>query len=173
MKEIPLSNGGVALVDDEDYERVASGPKWQYHALRHRYRTYGYAQRKVCGRTQLLHRLILNAPRGAIVDHINGDGLNNTRANLRICSYAQNTQNRRKSAARASSRFIGVYWHKRNRAWAVEVGVELVGYFHDEEAAGRAYDKTARKRYGEFARLNFPREGEQSAIPNDRPTSAA
>lgn len=89
MREILLTNGGTAKVDDADYERVA-GVNWYRHSQ-------GYATTTIRRRTVSMHRLILNAKRGEEVDHIDRDPSNNQRANLRIVSHAENMRNRGKN----------------------------------------------------------------------------
>ncbi|MMZ67947.1 hypothetical protein D1872_305870 [compost metagenome] len=90
MREIPLTQGKVAIIDDEDFEKV-SAYKWCYSS------TIGYAvSRKVVnGKRQpvLMHRLILDAPPGLVTDHINHDKLDNRKANLRLCTRHENNRN--------------------------------------------------------------------------------
>lgn len=109
--------------------------------------------------TILLHREILKAPTGLYVDHINGDTLDNRRANLRVATPKQSAANRR-SQSGSSSRYLGVTWHTGCSRWQAQIGgsgdTAYLGLFSDEAEAARTYDVAARKRYGEFARLNFP-----------------
>jgi hypothetical protein len=102
-----------------------------------------------------MHRLIMAAPDGIGVDHINGDGLDNRRANLRLASQRDNSAN---MAVRASSAtgFKGVSWKRRNRKWQAQIGRTYLGIFASAEEAARAYDHAAREAWGEFAHLNFP-----------------
>lgn len=116
--------------------------------------------------TRYLHRVIMDAPPGVEVDHINGDGLDNRRCNLRLCTRAENGRNLKPRGG--SSKYKGVDWHKRARKWRVLIMVEgkriYLGLFDNEVEAARAYDRAARDLHGEFARLNFPGPGEQSCL---------
>ncbi len=165
MKEIPLTQGYVALVDDEDYELVADRT-WCPAPRDDRIYSINYkrarGQRRTC---TLMHRLILDAPRGVRVDHVNGNGLDNRRGNLRFATPGQNTTNAR--TLRGLSFFKGVSWREERRRWRAYIEHEgrchHLGYFEREEDAGHAYDEAARKHFGTYAALNFPRPGEQSA----------
>lgn len=151
MKTIPLTQGKIALVDDEDYERV-SAFKWYAHK---NYRTF-YALRHTPwkdGARQVIrmHSFIMGIP---YVDHVNCDGLDNRKKNLRSADSRQSSQNRRKEL-NSCSRFKGVSWDKKH--WRARIkGTISLGNFDSEEAAARAYDEAAKKLFGEFARLNFP-----------------
>lgn len=169
MKEIPLSNGGVALVDDEDYEALS---RWTWrrdykgYARRTYYGGYYLADGKKKVRTMTMHRQIMGNERGVQYDHINGNKLDCRKSNLRRATNQQNLWNTRRT--RGSSRFKGVMWRASRSKWRVKVKqgdryLEL-GEFRNEEIAAMAYDDAVRKLRGEFARLNFPREGEQSAV---------
>jgi len=104
-----------------------------------------------------MHRLILKAQKGQQVDHINGNGLDNRKDNLRFCTSSQNYQNSRKRK-NCSSKYKGVWWHKQSKKW--QTGIVLnyknyhLGYFTNEIEAAKAYDLTAAEFFGEFARLN-------------------
>jgi hypothetical protein len=106
-----------------------------------------------------MHRQILDAPEGVWVDHIDGDGLNNRKSNLRLCSAIENARNRR-PRPNCRSRYKGISWHKRQKKWAVRIGKRgkgiHLGSFDDQIEAAVAYDRKAEKLFGEFAYLNFP-----------------
>ena len=107
-----------------------------------------------------MHREILNAPAGVLVDHINHNGLDNRKANLRLATRAQNCWNRKKPKMRkCASRFKGVGWHKGNKKWVSRIRFNgrriSIGYFNDEVEAAKSYDEAAKKYHGEFAVLNF------------------
>ena len=156
---IPLSQGKCALIDGDDLPLV-EGLRW------HAYRDgrVWYAERNVWEGPrrlhQKMHRVILDAPAGIQVDHINGDGLDNRRCNLRLATRSQNGSNRR-SKLGSSSSYLGVSL-RRNGTWRAQIAKHgktvWLGAFKLEEDAARAYDEAAKAMHGEFARLNFPDE---------------
>jgi len=120
-----------------------------------------------------IHRLIMSRmlgrdlKKGEHVDHINGNGLDNRRSNLRISSNSQNHANTKKQRGNYSSKYKGVCWIKNVKKWAAYIGSnkkgsivkrKYLGYYKIEEEAARAYDKAAKEHYGEFAGLNFPED---------------
>jgi hypothetical protein len=153
MKEISLGNGKVAIIDDDDYEKLTKF-KWNWTALNNR--SGFYARGDV-----MMHNVIMDTPDGLGVDHINGNGLDNRKENLRICTSSQNHANRRRpqNAIPASSRFRGVHLRKDHKKWSAQIThqnkVYWLGYFDDEEEAARAYDAKAKELFGVYARLNF------------------
>jgi len=151
-KRIPLGDGHYALVDAADYEWLRQY-NWRLQN--------GYAARRNKTRTTYMHREIMKPPKGMMVDHVNHNKRDNRRANLRICTRQQNTQNNA-SHAGASSRFKGVSYCREKDKWLAKIWFEgqriWLGYFLDEAEAARAYDRAAVELFGEFAHLNFPKE---------------
>lgn len=152
MAEIETTNGMVAVVDDADVGLVSS---YRWFAER---RPNGLVYARASSPRRLgrpyMHRLILGPGAGRHSDHVDGNGLNNRRSNLRPATVAQNIQNGRRHRD-GSSRFKGV-GRRRKGGWMAQIGGAYLGTFADEEDAARAYDRAARDRFGEFARLNFP-----------------
>lgn len=159
MKAITITRGLVALVDDEDYERLSS-LNWQAQRASHGW----YAKRHVrcAGKwpaCQFMHRMIMMPARGMVVDHIDGNGLNNQRSNLRVCTHKQNSANRNKRKAINTSPYVGVHFCNRSRKWVASITVNYkkkhVGYFRTMDEAAAAYDKASAELRGEFATLNL------------------
>lgn len=160
MRIIDIGRGFQTCMDDEDFERFGA-LKWRFAKRRN---GAVYVQRMVWDRAakrprcQLLHREIMNAPSGSLVDHRDSDGLNNQRYNLRVCSSGQNNQHARKQHRATSSRFKGVCKRRDCRRWEAYIKVgkkrKHLGLFEGEQDAARAYNTAARELHGEFAVLN-------------------
>lgn len=153
MKEILLANNkGITLVDDGDYELV-SQHKWRISALK--YTSYARANINI-----YMHRLILDAKKEEWVDHINHNGLDNRRENLRLCTPSQNHMNRR--IIKGNSEYKGVSWDRARRKWVayIKVGQQHInlGGFTDETEAAQAYNRAAIKYFGDFACINIVRD---------------
>jgi hypothetical protein len=154
MKTIELDAGKSVIVDDEDYEKYAR-VKWRC--------VNGYASREVVkNRIRhrfYMHRMILNAPIGACVDHISGDKLDNRRTNLRLTNKAGNSANRAPSVANTSG-YKGVSWSRGCNKWRAQIHTNhrgfYLGVFVSKVDAALAYDKKAREVFGPYAKLNFP-----------------
>lgn len=153
MKTIILTQGYTTYVDDEDYPYLSQF-NWQY--------SQGYAKRTVRNgkkfETVRMHRVILNAPEGYQVDHVDGNRCNNQRSNLRLCLMEQNRKNRRPNQS-SVSRYKGVKLNRYTGKWFASIGVNgtkhHLGTFCTEEEAALAYDSAAKQYHGEFARPNF------------------
>lgn len=159
MKKIPLTQGRVTLVDDVDYEEL-NKQKWYAYQDRNtwyvRSNSLPVNDKKF---SVLMHRVILGLQHGdkRQCDHIDGDGLNNQRSNLRVCTNSQNQHNRRQIVT-GRSRFKGVAWHKQSKRWIAQIKCYpahiYIGSFDTEEAAAKAYNEKARELHGEYAYLN-------------------
>jgi hypothetical protein len=158
VKEIPLTQGKFAVIDDEDYELVAAF-NWKYSNKGYAAKNY---QEDGKYKTLLMHRLIMSPKDGVFIDHIDGNPLNNKRSNLREVTNRQNCLNQ-KITKRNTSGYKGVCWSKFNKKWAATVRdsnqkqVHL-GYFDNKHDAARMYNFWASDLYGEFARLNVIKE---------------
>lgn len=166
-REIRLGKSGmVALVDDSDFERVS---QFKWYPAKSRSTFYALTSTKIDGKRIdfLLHRFLLGLKRGdPMTDHIDGDGLNCQKFNLRLATNGQNQWNRRKNK-NATSQFKGVSYHSARNNWQARIqanGVErFLGCFVTEVDAAVAYDMAARHSFGEFARTNFPVVNESAA----------
>jgi hypothetical protein len=165
IRYVALTQGKFAIVDAEDYERVN----------RHKWCVSGkgntiYAYRKDHGKHVYLHQFLMKPPPGMVVDHIDGNGLNDRKSNLRVCTRQQNLLNRGPSVR--SSRYKGVRFCKWNRKWYATIRYDghtiRLGPFDDEIAAAQAYDRQAYALFGEYAYLNFPEEVRGRTVTSDK-----
>lgn len=151
MKEIQLTRGKVALVDDGDFKWLN---QWRWYAKPFKKIFYAYRNEPVTNRNRAMHREILKPETGMLTDHIDGDGLNNQRCNLRVCSFAENARNSRlssrnkfglKGVSKQGSKFEARICVNRNKIY--------LGTFQTAKLASEAYNKAALMYHGEFARL--------------------
>ncbi len=153
-RRIPLTCGQFALVDAEDYYRLA---KFQWFANGPT-KTKFYAVRKCDRKNVKMHRVIMAAPDHLSVDHIDRNGLNNCKSNLRLCTHAQNSCN--KPSRNGVSKYKGINRDRYEKKWTARVHFNNktchIGTFATEIDAAKAYDKKAVELHGEFACLNFP-----------------
>lgn len=154
--KIPLTNGGFTQIDKADAAIIA-GRKW--------YQKAGYAI-STCGKRYRLHRVLMDAKTGQIIDHRNGDKLDNRRCNLRFATAIENRRNRK--GVSAKTKYKGIF-EVRPGIWRATLTIAskpiYLGEYDSEENAARAYDHEALIRHGEFARLNFPK----SSAPQSNP----
>ena len=161
FRKIPLTRRMYAIVDPDDYYRLS---EYKWHVSGAGYDKY-YAVRKgpnkngTRGEMVQMHREVANTPEGLLCDHINGDRLDNRKANLRPATCTQNVRNSKKTSSPAYSKYKGVTYRSRSRKWVAMIYLSrrqvFLGSFDAEIQAAKAYDKAAKKHFGEFAKLNF------------------
>ena len=157
--KIKLTQGQYAIVDDDIYQTL-SQYKWcvwycpstkGYYAERSKY--IGNGKQKIL----YMHRVILNAQKGQMIDHINGDTLDNRKENLRFATYSQNLANS-KIRKDNTSGYKGVRWHKRDKIWMAYIRYQNkhihLGSYKDKKETALAYNEAAKKYFGEYAKLN-------------------
>lgn len=170
--EIPLTQGQIALIDDEDYDLISKF-KWHYKVKSKKWHHSGYAAHTIYSvkdgkcryDTLFMHQLLIECPDGTEPDHKNGNGLDNRRSNLRIATKQQNNWNKSSIAPKKRSKYKGVYRRSTN-SWCAYIGGDNkkpkhIGCFPTELDAARAYNVEATKRFGEFARLNILEETDE------------
>ena len=162
---IKLTQDKYAVIDKKDFKWLNQW-KWCFEDKRHT--GYGYAVRRQWEPLKkrykhiLMHRLIMESPKGMQIDHQNGNGLDNRRENLRIVTNQQNRQNQfHYRKLNKTSSYKGVYWNKNRNKWTTFIGINgirtYLGQFDNERYAAMAYDIWAKDLFGEYAKLNFER----------------
>lgn len=158
MKLIPLTKGKFTEVDDEDFDWLN---QWKWHANKTKHTCYAIRHTPMINnqRTKvLMHREILNVRKEVVVDHKDGNGLNNQRSNIRKCTTSQNLMNQ-KPRIGLTSQYKGVSFLKSKNRWRVQIGFNggqiFLGYFKSEVEAAKCYDNKAKELYNEFAKPNF------------------
>ncbi|KKN71936.1 hypothetical protein LCGC14_0415820 [marine sediment metagenome] len=156
---IKLTKGKYTIIDTADCWLFKY--KWNVTGVgRYLYAARGNLQDNGKRRLELMHRKIMDAPKGMVVDHINHNTLDNRRANMRVCTNSQNSCN--SLPVEGSSKYKGVHWSEYQERWVAQIKLDYkyhnVGVFKDEIKAAEAYDEKAIELFGEFAYLNFSRE---------------
>lgn len=156
MKKIKLTQGKYALVDDTDFEKL-NQYKWCVSKKRNKKNWYVIRNSKMINGkryTILIHRVIMNCPKNKMIDHIDGNSLNNQKKNLRIATNSQNCKNREKNRNNTSG-YKGVFWHKKSNKWITDIGVNgkkiHLGLFENPLEAYKAYCEACIKYHGKFA----------------------
>lgn len=152
MKYIPLTQGKFAIVDDEDFSELSKLKWWYLSAGGYAVYTKRIGVRSI---KNLMHKLLMGSIRGLEIDHLNGDGLDNRKNNLRFCTHRQNIQNQKK---RWNKKFKGTCFLWDRRKWRASITLEgktiYLGTYLTETEAGDAYSRAALKYFGRFARIN-------------------
>jgi hypothetical protein len=153
MKEIKLTRGQVTLVDDEDYVYLN---QWRWYAFKGRNTFYAARLRYKDKKLTLMHRVIMQVSEGQEVDHVDHDGLNNQKYNLRKCTHKENSANK-KSRKNSSSKYLGVTITRTGKfaAQIMICGKHIhLGLFKDEKDAAESYNIAAKSYFKEFANIN-------------------
>lgn len=187
MKTIITTDGHEMWVDDEDYDYLML---YDFTLNQHGYPIGKPKQKyKRIGlfSSAPVHKILIDKGqkgRHVVIDHVDGNKLNNQKENLRICSHAENMRNRKitttYSNKETTSKYKGLVWRKKNKKWQVHISIEenkevFVGYFKDEIAGANCYNYYAKKYHGEFARLNdvpyMPKEDWEALQSRKKKTS--
>lgn len=143
------------FIDGEDFDKVKD---YKWHIVTNRQNGVFYARARIKDKCKLMHCLLLDFPKNN-TDHKNGNGLDNRRENIRVCTASENMRNRRKQKAKVTSVYKGVHFFKPHNKYSASISVNkkriFLGYFENEHAAAEAYNKKAIELHGEFALLNI------------------
>lgn len=158
MKEIKLTQGQFALVDDEDYDRLVAMGKWVlnngYAAI---IKSFKNEHGKRTSKAIYMHRVVAKDINAPMIDHIDQCRVNNQKHNLRGCDFHKNGANSKKQSNNTSG-YKGVHWDKRKNKWRAMIGFEMklkhIGHYEDIKEAASAYNQAALNLFGEFAKLN-------------------
>jgi len=157
--EFELTRGQKAIIDDKDYELIKN---YKWYALKAPNTYYAVTSVRFIDGTLrqkriYMHRLIMGVLQKQQIDHINNNGLDNRRENLRLCNHTTNSMNQIKN--RGTSKYKGVYWNKNDKKWQASITLSkkktYLGQYNSEVSAAIAYDIAAYQYFGEFAKLNF------------------
>ena len=160
VRYIPLTQDYNAVIDKKDYPIIAKYKWWISKRCHTNYAQHSYIDKKGIGRTISMHRLIMGLPsnKDMFVDHINHDGLDNRMDNLRLVSCSQSMMNSKKCKSITSSKYKGVWFQKNGSLWTAEIHLngkrEYIGWFKTEIEAAKAYNKQAKKLFGDYCYLN-------------------
>ena len=161
FRKIKLSSGKFVIVDPEDFETLN---QYNWYEKNNGYTYYAERKEKILGhkKTIKMHRQIMNAPPGKVVDHINRHGWDNRKANLQVVSQQENTWNSLRGVGQGKSKYKGIGYSGNNKKWKATLchkGKKIhLGYFKNEIDAAKAYDEAAKLFRGRFAVLNFEEE---------------
>lgn len=163
IRFIPLTKGEVAIVDADDFDNLT---QWCWTFDQKTGRPFrGISKRNGIPQINILmHRQIMSAEKGQMVDHINRNPLDNRKSNLRFCNKSQNAANSVRTRSKSTSKYRGVSWAKTNKKWeaAFKFGkTRHRKHFDSEVDAAMFVDSLAHKFHGDFAILNFPYQGIQ------------
>jgi len=153
LKTILILDIKKCTFDDSDFYKIKDH-RWMLKKHRNTF----YAITDIKGKRTYMHRLIFGSKKGKIIDHIDRNGLNNCKKNLRFCTSAQNSYNRI-GIKNTSSKYKGVTWDKKRLLWLSRIGFKyktiFIGRFKKEKDAAIAYDKAAKKYFGKFCKTNL------------------
>ena len=158
---LELTRGQKSVVDADDFKYLRHWNWCAYKGARTWYAVRrGMIEKKFSGMIHL-HRFIMEPPPDMVVDHKNGNGLDNRKSNLRVCTQAQNNKNKCKRTDGKTSKYIGVIKSPHTPgAWSASISIHrksaFLGYYTSEDRAAQAYDSAAYLIHGEYARLNLP-----------------